>query len=48
MASEAVCLHELCIEVGELADRLGHLLTAVHGGCVTFPEAADVASEGEP
>ena len=40
-------LKQLCIEVGELADRLGHLLTAVHGGSVTFPEAADVPSEGE-
>ena len=41
-------LKQLCVEVGDLADRLGHLLTAVHGGSVTFPEAADVASEGEP
>ncbi len=41
-------LKQLCVEVGDLADRLGHLLTAVHGGTVTFPEAADVAIEGEP
>ena len=41
-------LKQLCLEVGQLADRLGHLLTAVHGGTVTFPEEADVASEGEP
>ncbi len=40
-------LKQLCTEVGELADHLGQLLTAVHGGAVTFPEAADVASEGE-
>ena len=40
-------LKQLCIEVGELADHLGQLLTAVHGGTVTFPEAAGVASEGE-
>ena len=41
-------LEQLCLEVGQLADRLGHLLTAVHGGTVTFPEGADVAGEGEP
>jgi len=37
----------LCREVGDLADHLGPLLAAVHGGTVTFPEAADVPSEGE-
>ena len=41
-------LKQLCLEVGQLADRLGHLLTAVHGGTVTFPQEADVPSEGEP
>ena len=41
-------LKQLCIEVGELADHLGQLITAVHGGAVTFPRSADVPSEGEP
>ena len=41
-------LGQLCTEVGDLADRLGQLLAAVHGGSVTFPEAAGVQSEGEP
>ncbi len=40
-------LKQLCREVGDLADHLGQLLAAVHGGTVTFPEAADVPSEGE-
>ena len=40
-------LKQLCREVGDLADHLGQLLAAVHGGSVTFPEAADVPSEGE-
>ncbi len=40
-------LEQLCREVGHLADHLGQLLAAVHGGTVTFPEAADVPSEGE-
>ena len=40
-------LRQLCTEVGELADHLGQLLAAVHGGSVAFPEAADVPSEGE-
>ena len=40
-------LEQLCREVGDLADHLGQLLAAVHGGTVTFPEEADVSSEGE-
>ena len=40
-------LKQLCREVGDLADHLGQLLAAVHGGSVTFPEEADVPSEGE-
>ena len=40
-------LKQLCREVGDLADHLGQMLAAVHGGSVTFPEAADVSSEGE-
>ena len=41
-------LKQLCREVGDLADHLGQMLAAVHGGSVTFLEAADVPSEGEP
>ena len=40
-------VRQLCREVGDLADHLGQLLAAVHGGAVAFPEAADVASDGE-
>ncbi len=40
-------LEQLCREVGDLADHLGQLLAAVHGGTVSFPEPADVPSEGE-
>jgi hypothetical protein len=40
-------LEQLCREVGDLADRLGQLLVAVHGGAVAFPDAANVPSEGE-
>ena len=40
-------LKQLCTEVGGLADHLGQLITAVHGGTVTFPRSADVASDGE-
>ena len=31
----------LCAEVGRTADQLGVLLSAVHGGHVAFPDAAD-------
>ncbi len=41
-------VEQLCREVGDLADHLGQLLAAVHGGTVTFPQAVDVPSEGEP
>ena len=40
-------LKQLCREVGDLADHLGQMLSAVHGGSVTFPEAVDVPSEGD-
>ena len=40
-------LAQLCREVGDLADHLGQMLAAVHGGSVAFPEAADVSSEGD-
>ncbi len=40
-------LKQLCREVGDLADHLGQLLAAVHGGTLAFPDAADVQSEGE-
>ena len=40
-------LGQLCAEVGHLADHLGQMLAAVHGATVTFPQAADVPSEGE-
>ena len=40
-------LKHLCKEVGDLADHLGPMLAAVHGGTVTFPEAADLPVEGE-
>jgi len=39
-------LHGLCGEVGLVADRLGQMLAAVHGGTVTFPDAAEVGSDG--
>jgi hypothetical protein len=41
-------LAQLCREVCELADHLGQLLAAVHGGVVSNPEAADARTEGEP
>ena len=37
----------LCTEVGMTADRIGTLLAAVHGGRVTFPDAAEFGHECE-
>jgi hypothetical protein len=37
----------LCTEVGMTADRIGSMLAAVHGGRVTFPDAAELGHECE-
>lgn len=47
---ESLGVHELgalCTEVGHTADRLGSMLSAVYGGRIAFPDAAELGHECE-
>ncbi len=37
----ATDLRDLCVEIGSVADEVGQMISAVHGGVVAVPEGED-------